>query len=69
MKHVVVMLPSGDWTVIPHRGKLEIAVVDDDSVEDLRKGADIMDIKADAKFGLYFSNADANLATQLIEEV
>lgn len=68
MKHVVVMLSSGDWTVLPHRGKLEIAVVDDAAVEDLRKGADIRDIKAEAKFGLYFSSADANLATQLIEE-
>lgn len=68
MKHVVVMLPTGDWSVLPHRGKLEIAVVDDAAVEDLRKGADIKDIKAEAKFGLYFSSADANLATDLIAE-
>lgn len=67
-KYVVVMLPTGDWSVLPHRGKLEVAVVDDAAVEDLRRGADIRDIKAEAKFGLYFSSADANLATSMIEE-
>lgn len=67
-KHVVVMLPSGDWTVLPHRGKLEIAIVDSDAVAELKRGADIKDIKAESKFGLYFSSADANLATELIPE-
>ena len=69
-KHVVVMLPSGDWSVLPHRGKLEIAVVDSDAIEELKRGVDIKDIKAESKFGLYFSNASAsaNLATELIPE-
>jgi hypothetical protein len=67
-KHVVVMLPNGDWSVLPHRGKLEVAVVDDAAVEDLRKGADIRDIKAEAKFGLYFYGADANLAFDVFKE-
>jgi hypothetical protein len=68
MKHVVVMLPTGDWSVLPHLGKLKIVVVDDSAIETLQKGADIKDIEVEAKFGLHVSSVDANLVISLIKE-
>lgn len=56
-RHMIVKLPSGDWQVLSGGyGRVEVLVVGDEALEDLRAGADIERIGVQSRFGVYLTD-------------
>jgi len=68
VRNLVVMLPSGDWAVMPSGAKLEVAVVDQDAIEELKRGVDIRDVTCRARYGLFLTDMTDSLYTCATKE-
>jgi hypothetical protein len=67
-RHVIVRLSNGDWSELPCDAKLEILVVGDEALEELRMNSSADSVQVESRFGLHFANEESDLTAVLEKE-
>jgi hypothetical protein len=62
-------LSNGDWSELPWRdSKIEVFVVGDEALEELRMNSSVDSVQVESRFGLHFANVESDLSVVLEKE-